>query len=237
MKKKRSRAIPPILVQCEKQRVDDLRTSIKKSIDLLAEEKLAVEYHMSENQIRAIEFRGDAFTSHEIIYTKANLMCVDDGFAWTYRPHLPLSQMPEPYGARDVIAALKMALRTVERASTQSLSRLQKTIEINDKIADIMAFWIGSMADNLNSVTISLNPMSTKIQAGPSNPMSDKDKETADLWLAKMKQCLFIQMSQSQVILGCGSIERDLPISPLNAMQAIKDLSALYPDLQLPRRA
>lgn len=237
MKKKRSRAIPPVLVQCEKQRVDDLRTSIKKSIDLLAEEKLAVDYTLENNKIRAIHFRADAFASHEISYTKANLMCDDQGFSWTYRPHLALSHMPDPHNDRDVITVLKMALRVLERATSQDQSRLQRTLENNDQIADLIAYWYGTIADDLTSVQIHIGRLNSTIRTDSNHIILPEEVDLTKAWLGKIKPCLFVQQSQKQMIFGHGSINRRLPISPIDVMQAINELSKRYPDLQLPIRA
>ena len=237
VKKNRSRAIPPVLVECEQDRIDALRASIKKSIDLLEEDSLTVDYHLEDNKIRAIHFRADAFSSHEISYTKANLMCVDHDFSWTYRPHLPLSQMPDPHSDRDVITVLKMALRVLERAACQDQSRLQKTLENNNQIADLITYWYGSLADDLTYVRIHIGRLNSTIQTSSNQIILPEEIDMTKVWLGKIKPCLFVQERQNNTTFGHGSIDRRLPISPIDVMQAIKELSKRYPDLQLPIRA
>lgn len=237
IKKTRSRAIPPVIVQCEEHWVERLHTSIKKSIDALSADKLMPHYNLGDGKIQSLEFHADALDAHKLVYTKSSLMCDDNSLHWTYRPHLPLSQLPEPHGAPDVIKVLKMAQRTVERVYSQSLPRFRKTIETNDPIIDLITHWASTLADNLKAVSIDFNNATRSILCDPRNPMTEKDNRIIQPWLDQLMPCLFISRNQNNVIFGCGSVRRELPLSPMEAMQAIAHVSAKYPDIQLPSRA
>ena len=248
MKKRRSRAIPPVLVRCDQSRLDALRESVTRSIEILSTSPTRLDYNMADNKIASIEVNAGPFVSLHLTYSQTNLHCQDGQEMWTFHTHLPLSQMPHPHSAEDVITALKIAQRVVDRAYNQNLKRLSKTVETNDIIADVLAHaafnWhdhdCGS--DNPEAKTfLSFNNPSRTYQVRPWTGSETEFHAAIKPWMDRTMPCLFIDhkivASVSRTAFGRGAIIRDKSISPLSVMRSLTRAAELFPDLQPPMRA
>ena len=237
MKKKRSRAIPPVIVRCDESRLQELRSSIAYAITAVSGRDLKTNYNWSDNKIASIELDGGPFQSLRIVYSRANLHCDHGDLSWSYHSHLPLSQMPDPHSAQDVLTCLRIAQRVIDRTYGQDRSKLDRTVTNNNIIADILAYGLSAGNHHGVHMNIAFNNTSNKIHVQPRIDDDPVFEASAAPWMDRLMPCLFVDSEDRKTKFGRGFLYRSIPLDPMIAMRSIAIATEAFPDLQFPTRA
>lgn len=234
MTKRRSRAIPPVLVRCNEEHLEELRASIDRTEKMLIEKKLRFDYNLSDNKIASVEITDGPFGNIRITHSISGIYGFDGDYSWGFHPHLPLSQTPPPNGKETALQVIKIAQSILDRAIHQSKSRLQKTLDNNNLICDLLAHAMSKGAEDQAKMIISMNSEPKMTIMG--RRQYKIDEPSVQLWLDKLMPCLFIDHDPTVTTFGVSAIARPLPADPVQSMMAIARCAEVFPDLQPPMR-
>ena len=183
------------------------------------------------------ELDGGPFQSLRIVYSRANLHCDHGDLSWSYHSHLPLSQMPDPHSAQDVLTCLRIAQRVIDRTYGQDRSKLDRTVTNNNIIADILAYGLSAGNHHGVHMNIAFNNTSNKIHVQPRIDDDPVFEASAAPWMDRLMPCLFVDSEDRKTKFGRGFLYRSIPLNPMIAMRSIAIATEAFPDLQFPTRA